>query len=126
MTGAEIQALVDDIPCDLCNISPGMAPYAVLAALIDISTGNPVPDTTQALLTEANCLTCLVPPGLVPALMIQAIRAIPVIGGSSCLLCSIDTDPTDPPDCPCALHYRKDNSTLFYWYAELGQWFLFG
>lgn len=74
MTGAEIQALVDDIPCDLCNISPGLAPYAVLAALIDVSTGNPVPDTTQELLTEANCLTCLVPPGLVSALMIQAIR----------------------------------------------------
>lgn len=125
MTGAEVQELIDGIPCDLCNISPGLAPYAVLTALIDVSTGNPVPDTTQALLAEANCLTCLVPMGLVPALMIQAIRLIPSSGGQSCLTCSVDTDPVDPPTCSCAIHYRKDISKFWYWDAEQVTWFPF-
>lgn len=76
MTAEEVQALIDAVPCDLCYMSPGMAQYAALAAMIDIANGEPVPATTQELVAEANCLICMVSPGLVPYLMIQALRNI--------------------------------------------------
>lgn len=81
MTADEVQTLIDGVPCDLCNSTPGLAMYMVAAALIDLSNGQPVPDTTQGLISEANCLFCLVPSGLLPYVMIQAIRGISA-GGS--------------------------------------------
>lgn len=85
MTAEEVQALIDAVPCDLCYMSPGMAQYAALAAMIDIANGDTVPATTQELVAEANCLICMVSPGLVPYLMIQALRNISGGGtGSSC------------------------------------------
>lgn len=82
MTAAEVQELIDGIPCDLCYLLPGnMVNYAILAALIDVANGDPVPESTQELIAESNCLICMVPPGLVPYLMIQAIRGITGGGG---------------------------------------------
>ena len=81
MTADEVQTLIDGVPCDLCNSTPGLAMYMVAAALIDLSNGQPVPDTTQGLISEANCLFCLVPSGLLPYVMIQAIRGISTGGG---------------------------------------------
>lgn len=82
MNAAQVQTLIDNVPCDLCNAPPGLAWYLVLAALLDVANGEPVPSDTQTLITEANCLLCLVPPGLVPYLMIQAIRGISTGGGT--------------------------------------------
>ncbi len=81
MTADEVQTLIDEVPCDLCNAPPGLAMYMVAAALIDLSQGNAVPDTTQELINEANCLLCLVSPGLLHFVMIQAIRGISAGGG---------------------------------------------
>lgn len=81
MTAEEVQELINEVPCDLCNSPPGLQWYLALAALIDVSNGDPVPTTTQGLVDEANCLLCLVPPGLVPYLMVQAIRGISSGGG---------------------------------------------
>jgi hypothetical protein len=85
MTASEVQEIINDVPCDLCNSPPGLAWYLVLAAFLDLANGDPVPETTQALITEANCLICMVPPGLVPYLLIQAARNISTGGsGTSC------------------------------------------
>lgn len=83
MTAAEVQELINEVPCDLCNSPPGLQWYLVLAALVDVANGDPVPTTTQGLVDEANCLLCLVPPGLVPYLMVQAIRGISAGGGGT-------------------------------------------
>lgn len=85
MTSEEVQDLINDIPCDLCNAPPGMAWYLVLASFLDLANGDPVPMTTQALIAEANCLFCQVPPGMVPYLLVNAARQISTGGsGASC------------------------------------------
>lgn len=91
MTAAEVQSAINEIPCDLCYMSPGLVQYAVLAAMLDIANGDPVPADTQALISEANCLLCLVPPGLVPYLQIQALRDISSGIGTSC--CHVGAGP---------------------------------
>jgi hypothetical protein len=117
VTQAEIQELIDDVPCDLCYMSPGLAQYAILAAMLDIANGDSVPATTQALISEANCLLCMVPPGLVPYLQIQALRNISSGGsgsGSGSVTCGV-ADPVAAPTVTCALHYRRDNGALWMW-----------
>lgn len=115
MTAAEVKTLIDSVPCDLCNSPPGLQMYLVLAALIDVANGDPVPDTTQGLITEADCLLCMVPPGLVPYLMVQAIRGISgaVISGGG-VSCST-ADPVAAPTGTCGLHYRTDDGSLWKW-----------
>jgi len=83
MTAAEVQALIDEIPCDLCNSPPGLAMYMVAAALADLANGEDVPMTTQELITQSNCIQCLVPPGMLPYFMIAALRNISGSGGGS-------------------------------------------
>ena len=82
MTHEEIQALIDQIPCDLCYLSRGMVQYAALAAMFDIANGIAVPATTQELITEAKCLLSCVPPGLVPYLQVLLLRQISQSGGA--------------------------------------------
>lgn len=109
--------MVNEVPCDLCNSPPGLQWYLVLAAMIDIANGDPVPETTQELVTEANCLLCLVPPGLVPYLMVQALRDISSgggVGGTGGVTCST-ADPVAAPANACTLHYRTDNGSLWKW-----------
>lgn len=115
MTAVEVQDLIDDIPCDLCYMSPGMVPYAVLAAMLDVANGTPVPETTQGLIAEANCLFCVVPAGMVPFLQIQALRNISSGGGGSgSVTCGV-SDPVAAPTVACALHYRTDNGAVWFW-----------
>jgi hypothetical protein len=119
MTSAEVQTLIDSVPCDLCNMDPGLVPYAILAALIDVSNGDSVPATTQGLITEANCLICLVPPGLVPFLTIQAIRGITAGGGGGGGDQQVYTGAAPPaaPDNPAlpAVFYPTGGGALLQW-----------
>ena len=119
MTADEVQTLIDSVPCDLCNSPPGLQMYLVLAAMIDIANGDPVPETTQGLITEANCLLCMVPPGLVPYLMVQALRDISSGGGgggggSGSVLCGA-VDPVAAPSGTCGLYYRTNDGSLWKW-----------
>jgi len=120
MTADEVQTLIDSVPCDLCNSPPGLQPYLVLAAMIDIANGTPVPETTQGLITEANCLLCMVPSGLVPYLMVQALRDISSGGGgggggTGGVICFTGADPVAAPTNPCTLAYRTDDGSLWKW-----------
>jgi len=95
-----------------------------------LQQSNPMADcSVQSLLTSSNCFGCLTIPQLY---IIQTQLLCEILhagggGGQSCLTCSIDTDPVDPPLCDCAIHYRKDISKFWYWDAETagGTWFPF-
>lgn len=115
MTAEEVQELIDDVPCDLCNAPPGLAMYMVAAALIDLANGEDVPVTTQELITEANCLLCLVSPGLLPYVMITAIRQISSGGGGTGGVTCSTADPVAAPTNACTLHYRTDTGGLWMW-----------
>ncbi len=111
MTATEVQDLINDIPCDLCNAPPGLAWYLVLAAMVDLANGDPVPETTQELISEANCLLCLVSPGMVPYLMIAALREISSgggAGGGSGVTCGIG-DPVAAPIGTCGVYIDNTN-----------------
>ena len=79
-TADEANALIADAKCDLSCLPPGLVWYGILAALLNVSNGNPVPDATT-LASEANCLMCVLSPGMVPYAIIQAIRGISTGGG---------------------------------------------
>lgn len=121
MTAAEVQTLINDVPCDLCNAPPGLEMYLVLAALIDVANGDPVPTTTQGLITEANCLLCLVPPGLVPYLMVQAIRGISGGGGGgSGSVLSGAGAPVADPGVSAAVYFDETTGAQYNWFS--GAW----
>lgn len=119
MTAEEVQTLINDVPCDLCNSPPGLQWYLVLAAMIDVANGDPVPTTTQGLITEANCLLCLVPPGLVPYLMVQALRDISGGGGGGGIQCTVGI-PVAAPTSDCAIAIDENDGTLYLYYS--GSW----
>jgi len=122
MTADEVQTLIDSVPCDLCNSPPGLQMYLVLAAMIDIANGNPVPETTQGLISEVNCLLCMVPPGLVPYLMVQALRDISSgggAGGGGGVTCGAGA-PVAAPASGCGLYINTTDGTLFEYYS--GSW----
>ncbi len=116
MTATEVQDLINDIPCDLCNAPPGLAWYLVLAAMVDLANGDPVPETTQELISEANCLLCLVSPGMVPYLMIAALREISAGGGvgGGGVECSVGV-PVSTPSSACALAVDSNDGTIYVW-----------
>jgi len=123
MTADEVQTLIDGVPCDLCNAPPGLAMYMVAAALIDLSNGQTVPDTTQGLISEANCLFCLVPSGLLPYVMIQAIRGISIGGGggSGSTLCG-DVAPVAAPTGDCGTYYDRVTGSFYAWNSTTATW----
>ena len=115
MTADQVQSLINDVPCDLCNAPQGLELYLVLAAMIDLANGDPVPETTQGLIDEANCLLCLVSPGLVPYLMIAALREISSGGGGGGgATCGV-VNPVATPSGSCGLYINTVAQSLWYW-----------
>ena len=120
MTSEEVQTIVSEIPCDLCNAPPGLAMYMVAAAMVDLANGNPVPMTTQELISESNCLLCLVSPGMLPYLMITALRQISSGGGGSGgVTCGVGA-PVAAPSGTCALYIDTSTGALYHYYS--GAW----
>lgn len=104
--------------CDLC-IPPGMVWYAVLAAVIDATNGDTVPDA-QTLMSELGCLTC-VPPGMVPYVILQALRSGGLGGGGSGGgVASGAGPPVADPGETAALYIDTNDGTLYMWYS--GAW----
>lgn len=76
------------------------------------------------LLESARCFDCLTPKQLsiVQTELLCEILQSGGGGGQSCLLCG-DVDPTDAPECNCAIYYNKTTGSLWIWYVDLLQWF---
>jgi len=108
------QTLIDQAQ-PWCCVPTGDLYYAILAALIDVGEGNPVPDTNE-LLAQIACLKCAVQPGDVPLLILGAVSNITGGGGGGTggVTCST-ANPVAAPTNSCTLHYRTDNGALFAW-----------
>jgi hypothetical protein len=109
------QPLIDDAVCLQCKIPPGMVWYAVLAALVDITNGDPVPTDAEELMDEARCLYSCIPVGYVPYAILGAISGLSG-GGSGLLEVYQDRDPL-PPNDPTkgALNYPLGGGILTQW-----------
>jgi hypothetical protein len=87
---------------------------------------NPLADcSVPSLLESANCFGCLTIPQLY-IIQTQLLCEILHAGGGagqSCLLCG-DVDPTDDPNCDCAIYYRKDTQQFWDWDGATWQPFI--
>ncbi len=64
-----------------CCVPQGDLWLAVLAALIDVGNGDPVPSNANDLLAQVACLKCAVQPGDIPLLILGAVSNITGGGG---------------------------------------------
>jgi hypothetical protein len=117
--------LLDDAKCYISQIDGGLVKYAVLAALIDIAEGNPVPSDPDTLMEEAKCLASQIPIGLVDYTILQAVSGITGGGGSGTQVSSgTDDPPVAPPADPtkAALYYVEPHGTIFSWSVATQLW----
>lgn len=122
MTSDEVQILLTEARCDICNIPEGFIWEAILAALVDVANGMPVPTDPQILASQAACVSSCVPKGLVPYLILQAIRGISG-GGSGALQVYQGRAPAAPDDpSKAALNYPIGGGQLQNWDIGSGQW----
>lgn len=102
--------------CTFCNIPPGLIWYAILAALIDIANGDPVPTDTDELLNEARCLQSCIPHGLLPYTLLAAIEALSSGGGLGTQQVFEGRDPAPPDDVTKpAVNYPIGGGALTQW-----------
>jgi len=102
-----------------CCVPTGDLWYAVLAALIDVGEGNPVPATNE-LLTQVACLKCAVQSGDLPLLLLGAVSGITGGGsGGSGVTCG-SGPPVAAPSGTCGIYIDTDDGTTYKYY--LGAW----
>jgi hypothetical protein len=126
----EAQELINDIPCDLCAIPPGLVPYAVLVLLCAIRDGDTMACDPQSLLDEANCLQCALTPGMVGYAQLAVLCGIASggSGGAGQVMEYTTTDPTTDGITPTnvnepAIAYRDDGSLpIFVWNTTTHIW----
>ena len=103
-----------------CCVPQGDLWLAVLAALIDVGNGDPVPTDVNELMEQVACLKCAVQPGDVPLLILGAVSNITGGGGGgSATLCG-SGPPVAAPTGTCALYIDTDDGTLYEYYS--GAW----
>lgn len=114
--------LITQANCMFCVIPPGMIQYAILAALIDVGNGDPVPSDPNELIAEAKCLECVIPNGFLPYAILAAISNISG-SGSGTIQVYENRDPA-PPDDPtkAALNEPTGGGTLTFWSVESQAW----
>src|SRR5262245_16422609 len=117
-TAAEAQALVADSKGYQCYLSPGLAWYGVLAALLDVAAGGSVPDA-PTLAAETKCLQCYIAPGMLPYPVIQAMAGSSGGGRGGSTLCG-SGPPVAPPSGAGALYIDTDDGTIYEFYS--GAW----
>ncbi len=113
MAAIDPQPYITAAQCSWCNIPPGMIWYAVLAALIDVGNGDPVPTDPSAIMEEARCLECNIPPGFVPYAILAAISNISGGGGGGASIqCTVGI-PVAAPSGACALAVDSTTGTIY-------------
>lgn len=115
------QTLTDQAQ-EWCCIPSGDMPYAILAALIAVGEGDPMP-TTNELMEQISCLKCAVQSGDVGLLTLGAVSNITGGGGGGSSLCG-SGDPVAPPSDPtqCVTYFDTDTDSFWYWNAATAAW----
>lgn len=95
---------------------------AILCKILQLSNPMAECDVTT-LLNDSRCFTCLDNKQMmmVQTQLLCEILAAGGAGGSSCLLCG-DVNPTDTPDCTCALYYNRQTGSFWYWDTGTSTW----
>lgn len=118
--------LLDDAKCDISQIDRGLIWYAVLAALLDVANGDPVPTDPDTLMAEAACLASQIDAGLVPYAILQAVSGITGGGGGATQVFSGNYGGGVPPVFPgtsAALAYDLDAPyQIWHWNAGTASW----
>lgn len=114
MAAIEVQPVIDAAQ-PWCCVPQGDLLLAVLAALIDVGNGNPVPDVDE-LMEQVACLKCAVQGGDVPLLILGAVANI-TGGGGGAQQVYTGAAPPAAPDNPAlpALFYPTGGGTLLQW-----------
>ena len=122
----DAETLLDDAKCYISQIDQSLIKYAVLAALIDISEGNPVPSDSDTLMEEAKCLASQIPIGLVDFAILQAVSGITGGGGGGTQVFSGNYGGGVPPVFPgtsAALAYDLSAPyQIWHWNAGTLSW----
>lgn len=101
-----------------CCIPKGDLWLGVLAALIVVGNGDPMP-TAEELQADIACLRCSVQSGDVPLLILGAVANITGGAGGGGVTCGAGA-PVAAPSSACALYVDTDTGTIYSYY--LGAW----
>lgn len=101
--------------CSLDSRAVQQAQLVLLWRILNPSTAMTVADVQQ-IMSEAACLCSLTSRQVQIATLEVLLEILQAggIGGQSCLLCDT-ADPTLPPACDCAIHYRTDTGVFWFW-----------
>lgn len=122
MATCDPQDLLDASKCFAC-LTPHQLQVIAVTLLCkevyhDMASCDP-----QELLSASKCFECLTP-GQLAVISVQLLCEILNAGGPStttCLLCGT-VDPTEDPNCECALYYRTDNMAVWLWNDGTATW----
>src|SRR5438477_526896 len=113
------QPYIDDAQCYWCKIPSGYINFAILAALIDVANGDPVPTDPDELIAEARCLESCIPPGMAPYAILAAISGITTGGGGTGGPGVVGAgSPEGVVTAPAGTSYLDTNSNGFYFKAS--------
>ena len=123
MAAIDPQPYISAATCEFCKIPPGMIWYAVLAGLIDVGNGDPVPTDTNELMEEATCLFQCIPAGYLPYAILAAVSNISGGGGggSGSTLCG-DVAPVAAPTGDCGTYYDRVTGSFYAWNSTTATW----
>ncbi len=113
MAAIDPQAAIDAAQ-PWCCVPQGDLWFAVLAALIDVGNGDPVPSTND-LLAQVACLKCAVQSGDLPLLILGAVAGITGGGGSGGGVTCGNGVPVAAPTGSCGLYYDKLTNIIYQW-----------
>lgn len=101
--------------CSLDSRAIQQAQLVLLWRLLNPNTTMTVTDV-QTIMQEAACLCSLTARQVQIATLEVLVEILQAggIAGESCLLCD-NADPVLPPACNCAIHYRTDTGSFWYW-----------
>ena len=117
MASCSVQDLLSASSCFACLPAGQLAIIEVTLLCKQLQAINPVANCSPAeLLRDGSCFACL-SPGELAIIRTQLQCEILNAGGgsgNSCLLCGV-IDPVAVPSCACAIYFRTDTGTFFYW-----------
>ncbi len=126
MATCSAQELLEASNCLSCLTGPQLAIIQIklLCQILQTHQATPVACDPQTLLNSAACFWGLTTPQLavIQTQLLCEILSAGGAGGVGCLLCSANADPVVAPVCDCALFYRRDNGTMWYWDTGTGTW----